>query len=106
MLRMNALRERRKLALAGVKLEQQFQQQKRQLEVQREQEARMVIQAKARALREGKSFKNADRESSKLRQTRKSWVKKTIKINPQKSKENEQSYFKNLMESRFGIVIM
>ena len=51
MLRIDALRERRKLALAGVKLEQQFQQQKRQLEVQREQEARMVVQAKARALR-------------------------------------------------------
>lgn len=74
MLRMNALRERRKLALAGVKLEQQFQQQKRQLEVQREQEARMVVQAKARALREGKSFKNVEEESKKSRQKRTSYL--------------------------------
>ena len=74
LLRMNALRERRKQALAGVKLEQQFQQQKRQLEADKEQEDRMIVQAKARALRDGKSFKNVEEKSKKSRQKRTSYL--------------------------------
>eukprot|EP00943_MAST-04B_sp_MAST-4B-sp1_P001482 g1482.t1 len=79
-LRKQALLERRQLALQRIQLEQKFKDQIAENTKQKEIEEKLAIQAKAKAMREGKSFKNADRESSKLRQTRKSWVKKTIKI--------------------------
>ena len=79
-IRMNSLRQRRELAMAGVKLEQKFQDEQAKSAKQKEQEDKLAIQAKAKALREGKSFKNVDSESKKLRQTRKSWIKRPEKI--------------------------
>jgi hypothetical protein len=79
-LRKQALLERRQMALQGIELEQKFKDQIAENIKQKEIEEKLAIQAKAKAMREGKSFKNSDRGSSKLRQARKSWIKKPAKM--------------------------